>query len=50
MSTKNMDESQSLLAVSPLDGRYAKQTQPLVDYFSEFALIRSMDIGSTKQA
>ena len=41
MSTKNMDESQSLLAVSPLDGRYAKQTQPLVDYFSEFALIRA---------
>ena len=41
MSTKNMDESRSLLAVSPLDGRYAKQTQSLVDYFSEFALIRA---------
>lgn len=36
-----MDESQSLLAISPLDGRYAKQTQPLMDYFSEFALIRA---------
>ena len=29
-----------LLSVSPLDGRYAKETEPLRDYFSEFALIR----------
>lgn len=36
-----MDETQPLLAISPLDGRYAKQTQPLAEYFSEFALIRA---------
>ncbi len=30
----------SLLAVSPVDGRYARQTEPLREYFSEFALIR----------
>jgi adenylosuccinate lyase len=29
-----------LYAISPLDGRYAKQTQPLSSYFSEFALIK----------
>ncbi len=36
-----MDETQSLMAISPLDGRYAKQSTPLSDYFSEFALIRA---------
>ena len=30
----------SLLAVSPVDGRYARQTESLREYFSEFALIR----------
>ncbi|MDE5732349.1 MAG: adenylosuccinate lyase, partial [Bacteroidales bacterium] len=30
----------SLLAVSPVDGRYASQTAPLGEYFSEYALIR----------
>lgn len=29
-----------LLALSPLDGRYAHSTQPLRFYFSEYALIR----------
>src|SRR5918998_1340238 len=32
--------SSPLRAVSPLDGRYASQTAPLADYFSEWALIR----------
>ena len=30
----------ALTALSPLDGRYARQTAPLGAYFSEFALIR----------
>ncbi|MCI1640297.1 MAG: adenylosuccinate lyase [Bacteroidales bacterium] len=30
----------SLLAVSPIDGRYCEKTDPLKDYFSEYALIR----------
>ncbi|MEP7320637.1 MAG: lyase family protein, partial [Saprospiraceae bacterium] len=30
-----------LKAVSPIDGRYAKVTAPLVEYFSEYALIRN---------
>ncbi len=29
-----------LTAISPIDGRYASQTAPLRDYFSEYALIR----------
>ncbi len=29
-----------LLALSPIDGRYAGETEPLREYFSEFALIR----------
>ena len=29
-----------LKAISPIDGRYARQTSEFVDYFSEFALIR----------
>ena len=29
-----------LKAISPIDGRYARQTSDLADYFSEFALIR----------
>ena len=29
-----------LTAISPIDGRYHKQTQPLQQYFSEFALIK----------
>lgn len=31
----------SLTAVSPLDGRYATSTEPLREYFSEYALIKS---------
>jgi adenylosuccinate lyase len=30
----------TLTAISPIDGRYRGKTQPLADYFSEFALIR----------
>lgn len=30
----------SLTAVSPIDGRYRSKTEPLADYFSEFALIK----------
>ncbi|MCX4333553.1 MAG: adenylosuccinate lyase [Bacteroidales bacterium] len=33
-------EFNSLTAVSPVDGRYARQTEPLREYFSEYALIR----------
>ena len=33
-------ESNSLLAISPIDGRYAGQTAPLTHYFSEFGLIK----------
>ncbi|MCO5233370.1 MAG: adenylosuccinate lyase [Chitinophagales bacterium] len=29
-----------LTAISPIDGRYASKTQPLVDFYSEFALIK----------
>ena len=32
--------NQPLTAISPLDGRYHKQTSALGDYFSEFALIK----------
>ncbi|MDK1029571.1 MAG: adenylosuccinate lyase [Anaerolineae bacterium] len=30
-----------LLALTPLDGRYARETEPLREYFSEYALIRA---------
>ena len=30
-----------IYALSPLDGRYARETQALRDYFSEFALVRA---------
>jgi adenylosuccinate lyase len=33
-------ESNSLLAISPIDGRYANQTEPITHYFSEFGLIK----------
>lgn len=36
-----MDSSLSLFAISPIDGRYAKQTENLTQYFSEFALIKT---------
>lgn len=32
--------SNALLAVSPIDGRYSRQTEVLGNYFSEYALIR----------
>lgn len=37
--TKQIVDSH-MLAISPLDGRYAKHTQALADYFSEFALFK----------
>src|SRR5690625_7317287 len=37
MKKKNMSK---LRAISPVDGRYATTTEPLQDYFSEYALIR----------
>jgi adenylosuccinate lyase len=33
-------ELEALTAISPIDGRYRKQTEKLGDYFSEFALIK----------
>ncbi|MFZ6027874.1 MAG: adenylosuccinate lyase [Chloroflexota bacterium] len=36
----NEIEHTSLMAVSPLDGRYARDTRVLQPYFSEFALLR----------
>jgi len=33
-------QEHALLAISPIYGRYAKQTKELQDYFSEYALIR----------
>ena len=30
----------SLISISPIDGRYRKVSAPLADYFSEFALIK----------
>lgn len=30
----------SLTAISPIDGRYRKQTEQLANYFSEYALIK----------
>src|SRR6185437_14851781 len=30
----------SLYAISPIDGRYSTQTEPLLAYFSEYGLIR----------
>lgn len=31
----------TLTAISPIDGRYFKQVEPLTEYFSEFALIKA---------
>ncbi|MBC6989212.1 adenylosuccinate lyase [Hymenobacter sp. BT491] len=39
-SAADYDELTSLNALSPLDGRYRRQTAPLAPYFSELALIR----------
>ena len=33
-------DANMLTAISPIDGRYASQTQPLTGFFSEYALIR----------
>ena len=35
-----MNDVFALQAISPIDGRYHKQTNLLSDYFSEFALIK----------
>ncbi|HOZ51367.1 MAG TPA: adenylosuccinate lyase [Chitinophagaceae bacterium] len=35
-----MSDTQALLAVSPIDGRYKNQLQTLSNYFSEYALIK----------
>lgn len=40
MSEKNINATSSLLAISPIDGRYYEKTKDLREYFSEFALIR----------
>ena len=34
-------ELNTLTAISPVDGRYFRQTEPLTEYFSEYALIRA---------
>ena len=36
-----MGDLNSLLAVSPIDGRYSAKTSPLRDYFCEYAFIRN---------
>lgn len=38
--TVSMNQSHPLLAISPVDGRYHKTTEPLTEYFSEYALFR----------
>ena len=40
LEKRNTMDNHALLAVSPIDGRYARQTAPLREYFSEYALIR----------
>jgi len=35
-----MDNTNALIAVSPIDGRYSSKTSALRDYFSEYALIK----------
>lgn len=35
-----MEDNSSILAISPIDGRYANKTKELNKYFSEFALIK----------
>ena len=32
--------SSALTAISPIDGRYQQKTQPLAQFFSEYALIK----------
>ena len=39
-SKRTQMDNHSLLAVSPIDGRYSRQTEPLREYFSEYALIK----------
>ncbi len=33
-------EFNALTAISPIDGRYSGKTQPLQEYFSEYALFK----------
>ena len=40
MSAEQADIDAALMAVSPVDGRYRSKVRALVQYFSEFALIR----------
>ena len=40
INNNNEMNNHSLLAVSPIDGRYARQTEALGEYFSEYALIK----------
>ncbi len=35
-----MAQNPAIHAISPVDGRYGKQTEPLQQYFSEYALIK----------
>eukprot|EP00347_Sterkiella_histriomuscorum_P018053 403346969 len=39
-ATKRITEVSQLTAISPIDGRYAKQSHDLRNYFSEYALMR----------
>lgn len=39
-ASKIIVDTSALLSISPIDGRYNKQTQVLSDYFSEYALIK----------
>jgi len=40
VTPENDREDFQLLALTPLDGRYARETQPLQKYFSEFAFLQ----------
>jgi len=39
-SSKKLSEISALTAISPIDGRYAKQSNDLRSYFSEYALMK----------
>jgi adenylosuccinate lyase len=40
MATTDHERETSLMAVTPIDGRYRSRTRALEAYFSEFALIK----------
>ncbi len=43
-----MNDNNSLLAISPIDGRYRYQTEKLADYFSEHAVFKYRILVETK--